>query len=429
MTDFTSTDDLNHFYTRILDPNEPDKPKILCETSNYFIKLGSFCIVNPEVNQDRLRENGFGKLTNLILFEILQNIYVNNSYLCLTKGITFMSNFLTGNEKNQVHSWELFYPTFFVKSFTNARDDEGYLARMCMMLYNCSCKNPVYIEKISTSEDNLIIYLIDIMVLNPKNEDLFLWTFYLINKSLTHLPTYYSKLKDEMRADQTIDLPSKRQSTVLKLFRSAIEEDSLIDQVEPHICEFLVELLINCFNFERQRTQNDELMEVIISVIFILSWCSSQENRPELKAVLIKKGLIHVSLKILERYPAKSTPLKEFNTSKYKPEVPEQGMKSFLMEIIANLSFDNFECQELIRTEGGIPTILNHFIIDDHNPYLREWTILAIRNITQNNLENQNFISSLELQDVPQSAQQEFQSMGFETRVEEGKLKITKQKK
>jgi len=304
------------------------------------------------------------------------------------------------------------------------------LARMCMMLYNCSCKNPPYLEKISTSEDNIIVHLIDIMVINPKNEDLFMWTFYLLNKSLTHLPTYYPKLKEEMKEEQTIDLPSIRQSTILKIFRSAIEEDSLMDRVSPHICEFLVELLINCFNFERQRIQNDELMDVIISVIFILSWCASQEIQPELKSTLIKKGLVHVSLKILERYPANPTPLKEFNmNNKDKSEVPEQGMKSYLMKIIANLCYNNFECQELIRTEGGISTILNHFIIDDNNPYLREWTILAIRNLTENNLENQNFISSLELQDVTQSALEEFQNMGFETRVEDGKLIVNKQKK
>jgi hypothetical protein len=423
--DFTNTDILGEFYSQLL-KNESEKPKILSDISNYFIKLGSFCTVNPPTNQDRLRDIGFGKLANLILLETLQNLHIENSYLCLTKGITFISNFLAGNEKNQILSWELFFPTFFVKSFSTIRDDEVYLARMCMMLYNCSCKHPLYVEKIS---DNIIIYLIDIMVANPKNEDLFLWSFYILNKSLLYLPTYYPKLKEEMKEEQTIDLPSKRQSTILKLFRSTIEEDSLIDPIESHICEFLVELLINCFNFERQRTSNDELMEVIISVIFILSWCASQEDRPELKAILIKKGLIHVSIKILERYPAKPTPLKEFNMNQDKLEVPEQGMKSFLMKIIANLSYNNLECQELIRSEGGIPVILNHFIIDDNNPYLREWTILAIRNITENNIENQNFISSLELQDVPQNAQEEFQNMGFETRLVDGKLKFVRQKK
>jgi hypothetical protein len=426
--DFTNTDGLHDFYSKLL-KNESEKPQILTDISNYFVKLSSFCTRNPPRNQDQLREIGFGKLTNLILLETLQNLHIKNSYLCLTKGITFISNFLTGNEKNQIHSWELFFPNFFVRSFSTIREDEVYLARKCMMLYNCSCKTPLYVEKISTSDDNLIVYLVDIMVANPKNEDLFLWSFYLLNKSLSYLPIYYPKLKEEMKEDQTIDLPSKRESTILKLFRSTIEEDSLIDPIEPQICEFLVELLINCFNFERQRTSNDELMEVIISVIFILSWCASQEDRPELKAVLIKKGLIHVSLKILERYPATPTPLKEFNMNKDKLEVPEQGMKSYLMKIIANLCYDNFECQELIRTEGGIPTILNHFIIDDNNPFLREWTILAIRNITQNNIENQNFISSLEIQDVPQSAQEEFKSMGFETRLVDGKLKFEKQTK
>lgn len=131
------------------------------------------------------------------------------------------------------------------------------------------------------------------MVSNPKNEDLFLWSFYLLNKSLSHLPTYYPKLKEEMKPEQTIgiafaifyapnnnllqclfflDLPSKRQSTILKLFRSALEEDSLIDQIDTKTCNFLVQLLIDCFNFERQRTQNDVCSYFSYSVFRVQSF-------------------------------------------------------------------------------------------------------------------------------------------------------------
>lgn len=83
-----------------------------------------------------------------------------------------------------------------------------------------------------------------------------------------------------------------------------------------------------------------------------------------MKAHLIKKGLVHVSLKLLERYPAKQTPLKDIslNGVKFKQlfvakwvdnsKGSEAGMKSHLMKIIANLSYKSLECQEIIRNEG-----------------------------------------------------------------------------
>jgi len=249
--------------------------------------------------------------------------------------------------------------------------------------------------------------------------------FYILVKSIVHLPSYYhSQLKEVPTC--VIELPSKRQKTILKLFYNAIEEDSISDKsVDIKMAHFLVELLVNCLNFERQKTLNPELLEVIASTVSILSWCSSLEKRPDLKEILLRKGLVQVSLKILERYPAKATPLKDLNLN-YSGSSPDMGMKCHLMKIIANLSYNSVECQELIRTEGGIPTILNHFVIDNSNPFLREWSILTIRNITENNVQNQEVIAALEFQELPQTMVRELETIGLDAKVTDGKLKLTK---
>lgn len=55
MLDLSNIDVLNEFHTQLIETIEDEKPRILLNLSNYFIKLASFCTINPPVNQDRLR--------------------------------------------------------------------------------------------------------------------------------------------------------------------------------------------------------------------------------------------------------------------------------------------------------------------------------------------------------------------------------------
>mmetsp|Transcript_9934 Transcript_9934/g.11401 ORF Transcript_9934/g.11401 Transcript_9934/m.11401 type:complete len:81 (-) Transcript_9934:714-956(-) len=42
--------------------------------------------------------------------------------------------------------------------------------------------------------------------------------------------------------------------------------------------------------------------------------------------------------------------------------------------------------------------VLNCSNIDESNPYIREWTVFAIRNLTEDNPENQKIIAELRIQ-------------------------------
>ncbi|KAJ3394628.1 copper transport protein [Lobulomyces angularis] len=68
-------------------------------------------------------------------------------------------------------------------------------------------------------------------------------------------------------------------------------------------------------------------------------------------------------------------------------------------DIIKALCFltsnDNSEVQDEVRRLGFLPLILNQCQIDDHNPYVKEYSILLIKNLTNNNAKNQEFISNL----------------------------------
>jgi ataxin-10 len=72
--------------------------------------------------------------------------------------------------------------------------------------------------------------------------------------------------------------------------------------------------------------------------------------------------------------------------------------------------------------------ILNGCNIDKHNPFLREWSILALRNLTEENEENQKFISELVPEGVPTNVQEDMNEIGVDVQLtEEGSVKLKKQ--
>ena len=73
-----------------------------------------------------------------------------------------------------------------------------------------------------------------------------------------------------------------------------------------------------------------------------------------------------------------------------------------------------------------IPSILNSCVIDDENEFLREWSILAIRNICDNNPRNQEFILQLQAQGIPDHIQQEMARKGIQLKLNnDGKVVVS----
>ncbi|RKO95229.1 hypothetical protein CAUPRSCDRAFT_9300 [Caulochytrium protostelioides] len=70
------------------------------------------------------------------------------------------------------------------------------------------------------------------------------------------------------------------------------------------------------------------------------------------------------------------------------------------MRILSNLCWRNPDAQNRVRTEDGIPVVLNHCVIDDTNPYLKEVALFCIRNLCESNPANQAAIEQLKAEEV-----------------------------
>jgi len=106
------------------------------------------------------------------------------------------------------------------------------------------------------------------------------------------------------------------------------------------------------------------------------------------------------------------------------------GIKTKLIRILANLTHEDSLAQDTVRQEGGLPIILGSCIIKESNPYMREWSILALRNLCLDNELNQQYISNLTAQGIPQQAQEEMMKLGVKMELGiDGKIKFIRSNK
>lgn len=71
------------------------------------------------------------------------------------------------------------------------------------------------------------------------------------------------------------------------------------------------------------------------------------------------------------------------------------NFKVKLVKAICNLSHKNKKNQDLAREMEIMQTIFECTNIDARNPLISEWSILAIRNLCEDNLENQEMVRNL----------------------------------
>ncbi|ETP34789.1 hypothetical protein F442_16931 [Phytophthora nicotianae P10297] len=102
------------------------------------------------------------------------------------------------------------------------------------------------------------------------------------------------------------------------------------------------------------------------------------------------------------------------------------GYRSGLIRVIGNLSFRHTDHQDLVREEGYLPLFLNHCNIDETNPMIREWSLVALRNLCEGNEANQSYINALRPQgmDAASNAALDKAKMQADIGVD-GKVKLT----
>jgi len=331
-------------------------------------------------------------------------------------GVTFLVNFITMNEPNQDLIWDLCFPHFFKKLLEIS--DRELLQYTSMLIYNCSCNSYTRRKILCSNGLDLLRTMLDKMTINgtAAEDNAFDWIYLIFKSSIEFIPSYYPLLNP---ANDKLSL-STEQFEILYLLEVTLEnqENSLV--VTPELAMFLLSEFMSTLNeLNRGEKARDTVLKAIPIFVDIFGSITGS-NSKDLNYQLTTKGLVHIIILFCKQ-------LDKFNDTHTSSWF---GMKTKLIRMIANLAYENSLAQDTVREEGGIPLVLESCIIKDSNPYMREWSILALRNLCLDNELNQQYISNLKAQGIPEQAQEEMNKLGVRMELGiDGKIKFFRQSK
>jgi hypothetical protein len=200
-------------------------------------------------------------------------------------------------------------------------------------------------------------------------------------------------------------------------------------------CMFIcIEIIANITISENKEIQSKLAQNGLIELVTDMLKVASMEKELIVKRnysdyKLNKRIYIQTRIPVLSRYDHRETSANRQSDVEYDESEDDHmfyGYKSNLIRILGNICHSHRENQDLIRQHGGIPLILNHCAVDYENPYLREWSVLCLRNVCEDNLEIQELILKYQAMQVDSNSQDLLGNLGMSVNInpESGKIEV-----
>uniref|UniRef100_A0A8C5UYE3 Ataxin-10 n=1 Tax=Microcebus murinus TaxID=30608 RepID=A0A8C5UYE3_MICMU len=322
-------------------------------------------------------------------------------------GLQFLGNIASRNEDSQSIVWLHAFPELFLSCLNHP--DKKIVAYSSMILF--TSLNP---ERIKELEENLNI-AIDVIVAHQKHPESE-WPFLIITdhflKSPELVEAMYAKLSNQERVtllDIIItkivgDEPLTKDDIPVFLCHAELMASSFVDQ-----CKIVLKLTSD---------QHAEDEEVLATIRLLDVLCEMTANTELLGYLQVFPGLLERVIDVLRLiHVAGKDTTNIFSASacvRAEGDISNmaEGFKSHLIRLLGNLCYKNKDNQDKVNELDGIPLILDSCNIDDSNPFLTQWVVYAIRNLTEDNSENQDFIAKMEDQGLADASL--LKKIGFE---------------
>ncbi|XP_017280334.2 ataxin-10 [Kryptolebias marmoratus] len=351
-------------------------------------------------NQRLLRELGFVDVT-LKLLSYLQTIDLESkdvTYEPLRCGIQFLGNLAVGNQTGKDEIWQLSFPEVFLQLL--GVDDDKVLNYASMVLHTCLDEPKV--EDLSKPQN--IQLALKVMELCRTQPDLD-WTVLIATqhflKSSALVENMYSGMSHHERV------------TLLELLYAQLrEEGSEGCGVPPGVARFLASSFQkgcgSVLTLATGSASSDDVLQEALTVISLLDvLCEMTSDLKQFMFLQDHPDLLACTVELLAQVHAIGKASKNIfsaaqNFSSFardgdaSSQSPVVGFKAHLVRLVGNLSHGHSSNQDKVRELEGIPLILDNCNIDSSNPFISQWAIFAIRNLLENNLQNQELVAGLE---------------------------------
>jgi tRNA uridine 5-carbamoylmethylation protein Kti12 len=147
-----------------------------------------------------------------------------------------------------------------------------------------------------------------------------------------------------------------------------------------------------------------EALEVLLTVASAMLTKGNPDVQFELCGGGTLLRVVLSELARLQKTPTGNVAKKDTNTpkkikKKKKKKLPvRKGIKTVLMQLVANFCAVSPHMKDRVRELGGIPIVINCCTSDRTHPMLREFAFFAVRNLCEDNAENQRAIDALQPQ-------------------------------
>ncbi|XP_069484289.1 ataxin-10 isoform X2 [Ambystoma mexicanum] len=380
-------------------------------------------------NQSAMRNLGFID-TSVDLIKLLLGLNIAKEESCLAAvrcGLQFLGNIASGNGDSQNSIWKCAFPDLFLNCLK--QEDAKVISYACMVLF--ACLDTWKVTELLENNEKLEVAVGAIAAYRKLPEVETEWPFLIVTDHFLKCPALveamYAKLSNQERI------------TFLEITLSKISETDRAAGDDRTVLQALAEFLARCFQenckavlkLVSATNMDDEEALVVIRLLDVL--CEMTSNNEQLQCLQSCPSLLETVVDVLRLTHLAGKQTKNIFTAAHSmswvEEVthPAVGFKAHLIRLIGNLCYRNKENQDKILQLDGIPLILDNCSIDDNNPFLNQWAVYAIRNLTEQNEENQAVIAQMERQGLADGSA--LKSMGIQVEERDGKLTLKSLKK
>ena len=153
-----------------------------------------------------------------------------------------------------------------------------------------------------------------------------------------------------------------------------------VDQIDPEFVVILLDIISSATTHEKYLNILKDDRSLFLNIGCLLQ---------SLHKIGKKSDNVFTPIQKLEALTPTST-----ISSDFEKEI-SFAFKSKLVKSLANLSFRNKKNQELAREMEIMHSIFECTNADARNPLIKEWSILAIRNLCEDNVENQEIVRNM----------------------------------
>ncbi|XP_034434494.1 ataxin-10 [Hippoglossus hippoglossus] len=365
-------------------------------TAECFRAQRNSCVQSTR-NQSLLRELGFIDVS-LKLLRFLQNTHLESTdgiFETLRCGIQFLGNLAVGHQMCKDDIWQLSFPSLFLE-LLGAKDEKA-VNYASMVLH--TCLDEAKVEDMSAPQN--IQLALRVMELCRTQPDLD-WTVLIATQHFLKSSALVENMYTGMSHLERVTL-------LELLFAQLREEDSEECGVPPSVARFVAHSFqTGCgavLTLATGTASSNEVLQEALTVISLLDvLCEMTSDQKQFMFLQDHPDLLPTTVELLKQVHTIGKASKNMFSAAQNfsslggdgDSSPVIGFKAHLIRLIGNLCYSNTNNQNKVRELEGLPLILDNSNIDSNNPFISQWAIFAIRNLLENNVQNQELVAELE---------------------------------